>query len=167
MSAPFGNSNLRRLILSTSAHYTKRVLTAENYFSRPTKCIARRLVQQKRRYYSTDSGSSVLILNFRWQNLNGTASMFTFERLSSPRSMLRYVILLTSSALHDCCTLTSTANFGKALIQPFYSSSQGIQQTFRSVPMYQNSYNCKSQQESMWVAKIMDHSTTCTHSYSY
>ena len=32
-----------------------------------------------------------------------------------------------SSALHDCCTLTSTTDFGKAHSQLFYGSSQGIQ----------------------------------------
>ena len=64
-----------------------------------------------------------------------------------------------------CCTLTSTPDFGKAPSQLLCSSFQGIQKTFRSV------YRCirthKSQQESMWVAKILDHSSTWTHGYSY
>ena len=42
---------------------------------------------------------------------------------------LRHLMAI-SSGLHDCCTLTSTANFcflGKAPSQLFYSASQGIQ----------------------------------------
>ena len=71
------------------------------------------------------------------------------ERLSSPRSMLHYVILLNihkrigyKFGVACCCTLTSTTDFrflGKAPSQLFYSSFQGIQYTFTSVPMHQNS----------------------------
>ena len=57
-----------------------------------------------------------------------------WERLSSPRSMLRYVILLNihkgigcKFGVACCCTLTSTADFGKTPSQLFYSSFQGIQ----------------------------------------
>ena len=72
-----------------------------------------------------------------WDNSVGSQDVSAWERLSSPRSMLGYVIFLnihkgidSSSLLHDCCTLTSTTDFrllGKAPSQLFYSSFQGIQ----------------------------------------
>ena len=64
-------------------------------------------------------------------------------------------------ALHDCCTLTSTANF----LFRWQGTQPAILQLF---PRYSvDIYKCtnaselilKSQQESMWVAKIIDRHT--------
>ena len=89
------------------------------------------------------------------------------ERLSSPRSMLGYVILLNihkgigyKFGVARCCTLTSTADSA--------SCCTALPKVFsRHLQVYQCIRTHKSQQESMWVAKIMDYSSSCTHSYSY
>ena len=102
-----------------------------------------------------DSYSEVVVnvidLALNWQLFSDVVPMCfcNWERVSSPRSMLRYVILLTihkgigyKFGVACCCTLTSTTDFrflGKVPSQLFYSSFQGIQYTFTSVPMHQNS----------------------------